>query len=280
MSATPCLSCTAPADATLCHPCTDALSEVLSHVPMLVSELDTVLAGEANLRPTRGQSPAEPVQMPYDVAAAECAAELRSVLLPWVHAVRDQLGINVRPGHTSTKAFARGLQNYVGFIRRMAGAEALLLDLQVMVEKVRRVIDARPEQVYVGSCRSTFNGEGERQHPCPGQLYAAKGHSETTCRTCGTGHKVEARRRAAMAAVEHQVLSPQLIANALTRNGEPLNAERIYNWVKRGLLTPAGLHPKSGRKLYRVSDVRAVLAACEASPNNPRKALAEMRDAA
>lgn len=276
----PCQHCTAPADAVLCHSCTDALTDLLAHVPGILEELDVALTRQAKLRPVRGLAVVDAVSMPYNVSAAEQARDLRAVLLPWVTRIRDDLGINVRPGHTSTAALARGLQNYTGFIRRMEGAEGLLWDLRETVEKVRRVIDVRIEKVFVGSCRSVFNADGERQPVCSEHMYAPARNVEFTCGKCGTVHDVKSRQKQAIAASENRVLAPQMIARALTRNGEPLNVERLYNWVKRGLLQPAALDPVSKRKLYRVGDVLDVMVATDASPHNPRRALDEMRDAA
>lgn len=276
----PCQHCTAPADAVLCHPCTDALTELLAHVPGILEELDVALTRQAKLRPVRGLAIVDPVSMPYNVSAAEQARDVRSLLLPWVTRIREELGINVRPGHTGTAALARGLQNYTGFIRRMDGAAGFLWDLRAMVEDVRRVIDVRVEKVFVGTCRSVFNADGDRQPVCPEHLYAPSRNVEFTCGKCGTVHDVKSRQKQAIAASENRVLPPQMIARALTRNGEPLNVERLYNWSKRGLLKPAATDPTTGRKLYRVGDVLDVMVATDASPHNPRKALGELGAAA
>jgi hypothetical protein len=143
------------------------------------------------------------------------------------------------------------------------------------VEDVRGIIDLKLERVFVGSCRSVFNADGDRQPVCPEQLYAPARNVEFTCGKCGTVHHVKTRQQQAVAAAENRVLPPQTIARALTRNGQPLGVERIYNWVKRGLLTPAALDQTTKRKLYRLGDVLDVMVATDASPHNPRKALAD-----
>lgn len=276
-----CLHCTASLtdDRTLCPADATALGALLSHVPGILAELEVTLTRQARLRPVRGLAVVDAVEMPYNVSAAEEARKIREFLLPWVRLVGRRTGAEYMPA-SSTPALARGLYNYAGWLTRQPEAADLLVGLQGIVEDVRSVIDLRLEKVFVGSCRSVFNADGERQPVCSEHMYAPARNVEFTCGKCGTVHDVKSRQRQAIAASENRVMPPQMIARALTRNGEPLNVERLYNWVKRGLLVPAALDPVTKRKLYRVGDVMDVMVATDASPHNPRKALAEMRDAA
>lgn len=276
-----CLHCTAPIkdDRTLCPADAKALGLLLSQVPGILEELDVALTRQARLRPVRGLTVVDAVEMPYNVSAAEEARKIREFLLPWVRLVQTRTGAEYRAA-VGTPALARGLYNYAAFLTLQPEAAALLEGLQQIVEDVRRIIDVRIEKVFVGSCRSVFNADGDRQPVCTEHMYAPARNVEFTCGKCGTVHDVKSRQRQAIAASENRVMGPQMIARALTRNGEALNVERLYNWVKRGLLKPAALDPLTGRKLYRVGDVLDVMVATDASPHNPRKALQEMRDAA
>ena len=266
-------------DRTLCPVCTAFLHTLLSQVPGILEELDVALTRQARLRPVKGAAVLDAVELPYNLSAAEAARNIRTMLLPWVRVVHVGTGAPYQP-KTSTAALARGLWNWRAWLSRHHEAGRLLTELTGVVEDVRRIIDTRVEKVFVGSCRSIFNSEGERQHACPEHMYAPARNVEFTCGKCGTVHHVKTRQQQAIAASENRVLPPQTIARALTRNGEALSVERLYNWVKRGLLKPAAIDPTSKRKLYRVGDVRDVMIATDASPNNPRKALTEMRDAA
>jgi hypothetical protein len=271
-----CQHCTAPVrdDRTLCPTDATALATLLSMLPAMLDELDVALTRQARLRATRGLAIADAVELPYNLGAAEQADKIRVFLLPWVRLVGTRTGAEYMPAH-STPALARGLFNYREWLTRQPEAADLLYGLQLLVEDVRSVIDLRIEKVFVGSCRSIFNADGDRQPVCPEHMYAPARNVEFTCGKCGTVHNVKDRQGQALAASENRVMSPQMAARSLTRNGEPLSVERLYNWAKRGLLQPAAIDKTTGRKLYRLGDVLDVMVATDASPHNPRKALTE-----
>ncbi|QAY16192.1 helix-turn-helix DNA binding domain protein [Arthrobacter phage Sonali] len=262
-------------DRTLCAIDAAALGRLLASIPAMLDELDVALTRQANLRPVRGGAvPTDAVDLPYNLGAAETARDIRAMLLPWVRLVQTRTGAEYVMGSTSTAALARGLYNYRGWLVRQPEATDLLAALQASLEEVRKVIDLRLEKVFVGSCRSVYDSEGIRQPVCQEHLYAPSRNSEVTCGKCGTVHNIKSRQKQAIAQAENRILPPQVIARALTRNGQPLDVERLYNWVKRGLLKPAALDSSTKRKLYRVGDVLDVMVATDLSPHNPRKVLA------
>ena len=264
-------------NAKLCPIDARALTNLLQQVPALLEELDVALTRQAKLRPVKGLAVVDKVDLPFNLGAAEVARDIRAFLAPWVRFVQRGTGAEYS-GATSTAAMARGLYNYAGWIIAQPQATDLLAELQATVEDVRRVIDTRLEKVFVGSCRSVWDKDGNRQPVCTEQLYAPSHRDDTTCPKCGTVHSVKSRRAQSIAAAENRVLPPQTIARALTRHGQPLDVERIYNWVKRGLLHPAAHHPQTRRKLYRLGDVLDVMVATDASPHNPRKALTDLHE--
>lgn len=259
---------------TLCTTHGHGLTTLLRQVPSILDELDTSMTRQAKLRPTRGLAAVEPVDLPFNLNAADSANRVRAMLLPWVRFVHAGTGAGYNDA-ISTPALARGLSLYAGWILQQPEAGKLLDELKAMVEDVRGVIDLRIERVFVGTCKSIFDGDGNRQSTCPEQLYAPASREETTCPRCKATHHVKDRQKKALAAAQNRVLPPQMIARALTRKGEVLDVERIYNWSKRGLLKPASVDPRTKRKMYRLGDVMDVMAACDASPHNPKKALEE-----
>lgn len=264
-------------DHPLCPVDTAMLHTLLSQLPGILDELDVALTRQAKLRPVKGAAVQDAVELPFNLSAAEAARDIRTLLLPWVRAVHLGTGVAYQP-RTSTAALARGLWNWRQWLGRHHEADRLLAGLQYTVGSVRAIIDTRVEKVFVGSCRSVFNSEGERQPVCPEHMYAPARNTEFTCARCGTKHDVKNRQQQAIAAAENRVLPPQTIARALTRNGQALSVERLYNWSKRGLLKPAALDPTTKRKLYRVGDVLDVMVATDVSPHNPRKALAAIQE--
>lgn len=270
-----CQSCQNPyTPLVLCASCEHALGVLLSHIPGVLEELDIALTKQAKLRPVKGAAAVDAVELPFNLSAAEAARDIRTMLLPWVRKVHLGTGAPYQP-KTSTAALARGLWNYRAWLSEHHEAHLLLEDLKTVVEPVRAIIDTRVEKVFIGSCRSVVNADGERQPVCPEHMYAPARNVEFTCGKCGTVHQIKSRQKQAIAAAENRVLPPQTIARALTRNGQALTAERIYNWSKRGLLAHAAIDRTTGRKLYRVGDVLDIMVAAAVNPNNPRKALAE-----
>jgi hypothetical protein len=254
-----------PGNAVICHDCTTQVEAALRAVPELMDDLALTFTKRSKVAAdSAGQLPDPDAGKPmvYSLAASDAKEHLVRVLLIWARRSRAICRTEITCQPTAT-ALSGWLLQYTNVLRRSEHAAQLHADITGAVQRGYRVIDTNPGKRYVGRCGFTWQGTA-----CTAELWARPDAPEIRCKVCGTVWNVEGRRAGALAAVEHVVQAPEVIARALSSHGMNITAERIYNWRKRGRITPAAADPRTGRARYRLGDVIAVWEAMQASPQN------------
>lgn len=278
-----------PDTAVICHDCTTQIEDALRAVPELMDDLALAFTKQARVVQYSTSAPAAVdagAPLYYNLAASDAKAALKGVLTSWARLVHEERTVLTIVGWTqweedtepqpvraalrtpldckdTATSISGWLLQYTGWLRRHTAAADFHAEVLHAYARARRVIDAVPPKRYVGRCGFVWQGNA-----CTNELWAHERAAEVECRECGTVWNVEGRRAGALAAVENVVQSPELIARALSSHGVSITAERIYNWRKRGKLTPTEFDPKTRRARYRIGDVLTVWEATQASPQN------------
>lgn len=231
----------------LCAGDTAMLRNLLRAVPDAMRELTITLTKRSRTRPPTGPQVAapeiDPVKMPFNVGASRAKSDLKAVLAGWTRLVAEErpARLDCRENPTSMSGW---LLQHIDWLRHYSGAADMLAEVRDTVQAVERNIDIREQLVYVGPCGGS----------CPGDLWAWPDAPTVTCRECFTVWDVEERKRRNVTVARNIVAPAELIATALTSNGVPVTAERIYKWRARGWLVPVSTSP-TGRHSFRLGDV-------------------------
>lgn len=244
--------------------CTGRLERDLGDLGALADELQTT-----RLRQSRTGGQATGVlsrsyerPLPWDERAAVTADLLRSTVVAWVRIVLDERG--GRCPQNTVKDMATFLMSQLEWIRHADQTVEMPDEIRHVATEARRVVDIAPDRLYIGPC----DPDGRwGELPCPTDLYARQGATETACPTCELVWNVENRRQVMLEAAQDRLVTAADLSKFLSAYGEPLTADRIRKWVEREQLVPHG-RDSAGRPTYRVSEATDLLA----SMNERRKA--------
>lgn len=255
---TTCAVCEAdiPDSGTLCHGDARRLALALRDVPELVRELETTITRRDRVayRPRpNSRGDVDPVRMPYHAPASDALDALAGSLRSWASNLCEDMGYEAIVGHPSK--VAPYLADRMAEIRLRGWAPDMFEEVMGHIRDCQHVIDSPPELVFTGACPTV----GEDDYQCGAELWAPPDAAATRCRSCGTTHDVAELRDAMIREASHIKAPASFIARALTSQGLPLKAERIYTWRRRGAIAPVGVDPKTGQDLYRLGDVQATL---------------------
>lgn len=282
---TECECCGTPTgdSAALCWACTERFRDTLRTIigakgeassPFdldtrhgLAADLDLAITKQTSTSSNRGGKSGERVPLlPVDLRAARAESRLELALA----AALAYLG---EPNFRRLAKLAEDLLELVPTLRRHRGALEHVERIERAVDDAYDILD-RKRLEYVGPCVAKIGRLAE--NTCTGHLRAEPGAETVTCQECGTGHDVaDVRTRFAKLAAE-QLLTVTQLARALTlANGQPVDYERVRQWIKRGRLEPSACDVAAGHALYRVADAQTVLASTTRRDTDTPRALAD-----
>lgn len=272
-----------PDQAYVCERCTDREAESLRIIASLAGEVEAAVAKLVGHGLAVGGGGGHGHPLPVDLVAAEKAATVGNTVSTWARHVSLTRGVEVprtRPSlegpscrtntcrHLSCAEIrsprrevgvalaARFLLGQLGWLRHRQEAAEALGDLHQAALQLQRVLGGRPPRWYAGQCWEPRD-DGER---CAAELYASPGASTVRCPECDTMHDAKDRREWLLREAEDQLLHAELMARALTGLGvEDLTPARVRGMARHGRLATKGTDA-AGRPLYRVGDVRDVVA--------------------
>lgn len=274
---------------TICTECTHEITVALTAIPDLMDELAIMFTKRSKV-PQYGTttSPEQDAGKPmvYSVGASNAKDRIKGTLVAWARMVHEERTQQVIVGWTQQEdeaephpvraavrtpltcqdtatSISGWLLVYLPWLRRHNAAGDLHHEITTAVAKARRLIDAAPSKKYIGMCGNTI-----REVTCTNELWATDDDKVIRCRICQHDWDVEDRTTHGLASAMDRIESPETIARALSAHGININAERIYNWRKRGKITPAWVDPRTRRAEYRLSDVMDVYEATQRSPQN------------
>jgi hypothetical protein len=231
------------------------LAYTLRDIPELLRELDVTITRRAKVayRPGPGGTPElDPVTMPFHEGASNALEDLRGSLRGWAQNLADDEGEEL-PKSWGLRSCAVYLAARAAQVRMRGWAPDMYVEVMDAVRRARRAIDAPPDLVFMGRCGD----------PCNEELWCPPGAHSVECRACGAVWERD-ELLAHFTGLAANVTAPApVIARALTAQGKPLDAMRIYQWRKRGHLAPVGRDARTGSDLYRLGDVADVLARME-----------------
>lgn len=202
-------------DWTVCAVHGNQLRQDLAELPGLHRDLERVLA------PYRGglvSGGGTGEGMPYNLAASDAAGTMRAVLVAWI---RD-LGEN--PDHhpaNTVEAMAHWLQARHHRLVTHPAAEEIVREIHEVHAAAVRAFFGPSAPVSLGPCEQ-----------CQEPLYAGQGRPFTTCRVCGAGYDVEARKDAMKAELRGRLLTAAEIADMAHYFGDVADREKTRNLVK------------------------------------------------
>lgn len=256
MTSNPCPRCDKPiADtAYICHDCTATLRRHLERLALRWPTLRVTIDRRDRIGDPGRNNGEQP--LPFAWAAADNAWAISNTITTWARDIEEARGMTIPTTHGGRPlpveiVCALWLSTQLDWLRHRDYAEQAFDELEDAAFSLYRVIDRPAQRMFLGACPT-----------CKGRLYAPPGHDYITCRDCDTQIDVTLQRDTLLAAADDQLADASTIAAALTTWGEPLQAKRIYNWAHRGRVFPRSYDGR-GRPLYRVGDVRDLVAEAE-----------------
>lgn len=204
-------------DWAICAICANRLRQDLAEIPGLSLDLDRVLAPYRGGMVSGGGAGAG---LPFNLAASEAAGTMRAVLVAWI---RD---LDESPEHhpiDTVTAMAIWLGARHARLVTHPAAEEIVREIHDVHQAARRAFFGPSAPESLGPCAT----EG-----CLEPLYAAQGRPFTTCRVCGAGYEVEARKAAMKAQLRDQLLTAAEIADMARYFGDVADREKTRNLVK------------------------------------------------
>lgn len=272
-------------NAALCRDCTRRLRGTVAQLPAIADDLLVVVTRQAQTGQHVGKSGSDEQPLPYDVRTADALGMLERTVGVWVEYVAREQHIpgpttaarlpSQRTGGTdadpSLAAASLGplavacawLLRQVAWARRQDWAPELADAMAVIARQGRQVADLPPDLLYVGACDG--NGSIDDTDGCARAVYARQGAAEAKCAGCHAVYPTTKRRAYLLALLDDQVANAATVGRALTGLGQQVNEATIRQWKSRGRLgqaiDAAGnlLSDRSGRPLYRIGDVRALI---------------------
>jgi hypothetical protein len=227
-----------PDTAYCCAVCADRLARDLTVAAELMPELVVTVArldrigqgGRGN-----GENP-----LPVNLEAAEAEDAVNNTFTTWARHVSEERGKAI-DGEA-----AAWLAGQTGWLRYRPEAEEAFDELDYACRLVRRTIDIPVPRWYAGPCA------------CGSELYAATLAATVRCQDCGATYDARERKAWLLEQARDVLAHAGWIASAASALGEPVTADMIYGYVRRGRLLAHGRDQRD-RPLYRVGDVLDVL---------------------
>jgi hypothetical protein len=255
-----CPSCAGRSDdGLLCVRCWAKTERDLRAIPGLWREMETTLTRQSQTGTGNGgKNSVRP--LPFDVTASEVSAEVKTCLVNWARTFThgdwpDDTVVSICAWLLARDQRIRGHEEAPEFVDEIAD----------VVHRLRRLIDLRPEMVYLGACPARV---GEDVELCLHQMYARKRDESYDCPgepgiPCGAVYNVKARRDELLLLAADQHATVGTCAKVLGLFGLEVKAETIWNWVRprtvRGVTYPpkvwAVATTDTGESMYRVGDI-------------------------
>lgn len=277
-------------NSTACPGCWNRFEQQVAEIPALIDDLETAITRQARialdatrvgapqdddheddidpkrdmpgLRALRAPAPVVTVAhsaLPYGSGASDAMRLLHATMWPWVREALEAHPTTYLPD-PSTIGLSRALLRLRGWLQGHPDGAAAIEEIRYAVGKCTQAIDLGPDRWYCGVCSHDEDGE-----LCTEELYVHAGRHEVTCRVCGTTHDVADRRTAMLDAAEDTLLTLSEMTRALALTGAAtVTRKQLEGWVRRGRLVRSGNDGPTA--LYRVSDVRDILAATMRTP--------------
>lgn len=228
-----------PDTAYCCGICADQLARELTAAADLMPELITTVARLDRIGQEGRGSGENP--LPVNLEAAEAEAAITNTFTTWARHVSGERGKDIDSDP------ARWLAGHLGWLRYRQEATEAFDELTYACRLLRRTIDLPVPRWYAGPCA------------CGTDLYAASQATTVRCRDCNTAYDARDRKAWLLEQARDVLAHAGWIASAASALGEPVTADMIYGYVRRGRLLR---HGQDGlrRPLYRVGDVLDVLA--------------------
>lgn len=279
-----------PTETVICKKCTELLASSLSalavgprqrvrvylledggqrrevdHLQGLVADLDDTIARLTSTAVGIGvASRSAETPIPYHQAASKLGVQLRRDVLNWAQrfaAANDHLEFVA----ATTQDMARWMAMFPNLLAMHPEAGAMAACLLDRISEVRRMVDRRPDRVYVGPCDGAGADDVKGVEPCGSDLLAEPGLSWCRCNVCGREYHVKQRRDWLLASLEDHMGNSAYVSMVVTGLGVKVSASTIREWVRRKKLRPAYWAPPATpdgkpRPMYRVGDVVDVAA--------------------
>jgi hypothetical protein len=287
VTAPKCTRCARPVadSAYVCRGCAEHLARRLGDITALADDLTLTRTRQAKLGGT-GPGVVRRNQdrpLPWNERASRAEHELRTELVAWVRIVIEERGGRLPK---DTLADMSGyLLGAVEWLRHYPAGAAAVNGIGHAVAQVRVVIDRAPDRWYAGQCSAptltvdllacdhdchpgpaceqcqpTHDDATATGIGCPEHVYFEPGATTARCRTCGTEHDVEQRRKILRARAEDILATTTELVTAVSSIDRPVPTSTIRSWVHRKRLEKRG-ETLDGRPLYRVGDVLDLIAA-------------------
>lgn len=279
--------------AYVCPRCANRTAEHLAVVTAVASEVEVTVARLARYSDRHGRTMPDDdpdgrpdgglkvTPLPFDPSARSRGNDAGNTITTWArHAAEERGGGPVRPApvigplcrhgagcrhescslvrnrsvpHPIARA-AEYLLRQLEWLRHRPEAKEAFDELDDACRTLVQVVDAPPPLSYAGPCYT----EGD-DGVCMEELYARTDHGTVKCPACKTRHDVAERRLWLLQEADDVLAHASLIAAALTVLDQPVTASMVRNYADRGRITSHGVDER-GRPLYRVREVRAVVA--------------------
>lgn len=241
--------------APVCDTCADNLTQALSELPWLTTELNVTLTGTKGVDYRRsGGTPSSEPRLPIHVAASELLTDIRATLTSWVKFCADE---HIRHQSPKLGLPADSIQAMSGWLLWRVDGLAFhdigpdaVEEITVLVVKGKRLVDRPADKWYAGPCD---------QNECGADLYARSTVGNVKCAECGATYDIGERRTWLLEAAEDRLATAADLARAVSWLGAaPLTSDRVRKWAERGRILA---HGHDGRyPLYRVGDAINLLA--------------------
>lgn len=248
MTETACVTCGATAGGYyVCRECTRRLCAALSDVAPLVALLTDSIARRTATGDNVGvTSHSAERALPVDLAAAETARDLHSVLTTWARDLAEHNGAALPADDTA--AVAAWLTEHTTEIRIHPAADELTDEIHDACHRAWKAVDRPAVRHFAGPCDD-----------CGTDLYGRGEAASLRCAECGAVYDTAERRAWLLDQARDQLVTAAEAARALPALlGHGVTPAMIRGYAHRGrLATRPGV---GGQPRYRVGDLVDVLA--------------------
>ncbi|MFC3504823.1 hypothetical protein ACFOOK_28180 [Micromonospora krabiensis] len=228
-----------------------------------------------------------PTPLPFDPGARQRGDRASSDIVTWARHVAETRGVypsmpgpafgplcgsqgacrhescsviwGKRVPHPVARA-AAFLLGHLEWLRYRQEAEEAMTVLAAAGATIVRIVDAPPALWYAGPCwAEKLTDQYAPTGRCEEELYARTDDGTVKCPACKAWHDVRERRVWLLGEADDVLAHAALIAGALTVLDRPVTSSMVRNYADRGRIQARGVDER-GRPLYRVGDVRQVVA--------------------
>ena len=263
MTSSQCQVCTSPTGdgSQLCSKCVRKLSEELTSVSWLVTELEVTRTRQARF--TRQQdgntSSSATTPLPWDDRASLMQGELHATISAWalhVSSVDEDSRDPLSAVNHETQNIARWLNRNMITLRKLHHGNAGRAHAEILgvIRRARVTVDRPPDLVTYGVC-----GNSDNDRPaCPEYLYALPKDVEVKCRRCKTIYDLKVRKAWMLTYVADMFGTTSEVSTYLRLAGIKISGDAVRALARRDRIKQVGMAPSASGKavpLYRFSDV-------------------------